>query len=927
MKKWKRWLWAFLGVSIIICLGYVSFFFLYLDTIVDYWWFDSLGYKDFFFLRISYRYLILAGVTLFTFCLFFFNFWIASRYLGTAGPADAKTEKPKRLANLKVIEMFRTGSMVIYGPLSLVLGIFIAIPLFDKWDRFLFYVFAPNAGITDPVYGNDVSFYLFSYPIYLLLQNRLMVVFMILLTASAVLYLIERRMLYHSDLKLPRGAKIHLNFLALILIFLFAWGYLLKRYGLLYDTRHMPLFFGPGYTQMHIQLPLIWVCLVLWLLGSLSILYFINFRKGRIPVIILSLLFTAATWLGQAKFLPDMVQKYLVIPNELSREKPYIQNSVAATLAAYQLTDIETRQFKVEQLPWTDTAKDIDLNIQNIPVWDRNLLDDVYDQLQGIRPYYNFTGVDVDRYTVEGSYQQVNLAGRELNLEKLPEYARNWINQHLQYTHGYGMVMTPAAQSGEEFMIWYNEGIKPRSQYGIKINQPAIYYGLGNYTYAIAPNEMGEIDYPEQDSFVTSNYEGSVGVPLSSLFRKLLFAVYFKDKNIFFTTKTVDASKILFRRNFQKAVNILTPFLTLDHDPYIVVTDNDLFWIQDAYTTSGRYPNAASFGEGKNYIRNSVKIVLNAYEGTIDYYISDPKDPIIRSYDRMYPGLLKPLAAMPGELKKHIRYPKDIFKIQMEIYAKYHQTNPETFYQQEDIWEFAKQPKKGERHEKAQTAMDPYYLTLNLIEKNQQEFLLLAPMCPKNRPNLRALAIAGCDKDHYGKFYVYSFPKGEQVYGPDQISALIDQDTTIAEQFTLWDQVGSEVKRGRMIILPIGNEVFYIQPVYLSASTRLKIPQLQRLIVSQGDLVAMEDSLEKAFLKIKEELKLRIKWEERPTTDMPKSETPESAPETAKTVAPGEKAFPPKAPTVEPDVHDLKNPESLPSPNGEKDAGGKELPD
>ena len=860
MKKWKRWFLGFLVLIFVIILGYVSFYFFYLDTMVDYWWFDSLGYKNFFLLRLSYRYLILAGVTIFMFCLFFFNFWIVSRYLETETPKLAKINKPKRLVNLKVIEMFRTGSMAVYGPLSLILAIFIAMPLFDKWDSFLFYIFGPDAGVTDPVYGNDVSFYLFSYPIYLLLQGRLLIVFLILIAASTTLYFIERWILNYWDFTLPRGAKIHLNFLAVVLILLFAWGYLLQRYELLYDNQHMPLFFGPGYTQIKIQLPLIWANLILWVITSLSILFLINFRKGRLPVLIFTIAFLSAMLLNHSTFLPDMVQKYVVTPNELTKEKPYIQNNITATLSAYQLTNIETRQFNVQQLPWTETAKDIKLNIQNIPVWDRQLLDDVYDQLQGIRPYYNFTGVDVDRYTVEDHYQQVNLAARELDLKKLPEYARNWINQHLQYTHGYGIVMTPAAQSGEEFMIWYNEGIKPRSQYGVKISQPGIYYGLGNYTYAIAPNEIGEIDYPEQDSFATSNYKGSTGVTLTSQFRKLLFAVYFKDKNIFFTTKTVDNSKILFRQNFKEALGILTPFLTLDHDPYVVVADRDLFWIQDAYTTSGWYPHSPDFAVGKNYIRNSVKIVVNAYDGSIDLYISDPTDPIIQSYARMYPGLLKPIASMPDALKKHIRYPKDIFKIQMEIYAKYHQVDPDTFYQQEDIWEFARQPIGDKKRENSQF-MDPYYLTLNLINKNQQDFFMLAPMCPKNRPNLRALVIAGCDKEHYGKFYVYNFPKGEQVYGPDQISSLIDQDTTIAEQFTLWDQVGSEVKRGRMIILPIGNVVFYIQPVYLSSSNRLKIPQLQRLIVSQGDLVVMKDSLKKAFRTIEPPHSLILSWE------------------------------------------------------------------
>jgi hypothetical protein len=337
------------------------------------------------------------------------------------------------------------------------------------------------------------------------------------------------------------------------------------------------------------------------------------------------------------------------------------------------------------------------------------------------------------------------------------------------------------------------------------------------------------------------------------MFRKLLFSIYFKDRNIFFTAKTGNDSKILFRRNIGKAMEHLTPFFELDKDPYLVVTENGLFWFQDAYTRSDLYPNAEPWNNRDNYIRNSVKIVMDAYNGTIDYYLADPRDPVARAYSRMYPGLIKPLDEMPDSLRAHIRYPKDIFEIQMDIYTKYHQTDPKTFYREEDLWEFAHQKEKEVR-EIGSGSLRSYYLTLDLIEQENPEFMLISPMSPKNRPNLRAMVIAGCDGDRYGKFYVYSFPKGEQVYGPSQISALIDQDTEIAEQFTLWDQVGSEVKRGRMIILPIADVVFYIQPVYMSASSELKIPQLRRLIVTQGDVVVMDVSLEKAFERLRKRM-------------------------------------------------------------------------
>ncbi len=887
MKKWQRWLLVLIGAIGVLAAACAAFIYFYLDMVVDYWWFSSLQYGGYFILRLLYRYMVFAAVTLLFFLIFFLNFRIASRYIG-ASASDSGGGKPKKAGVQDLVRMFRSGSMMVYAPLSLVLAVFVAYPAFGRWESFLFFAVGPTAGVTDPAYGKDIGFYLFSYPVWQLLQERLLLALIILLLATGLLYSIERRILSAKEKGFPRGAKVHLNFLALLLIALQGWSFFLERYDLLYDTGHMPLFFGPGYTQMNVALPLIWAGFATWLLAAGAVLFLVNFKKGWIAAIAFCTLFAAAFGLRHTQVLPDTVQKYIVDPNELTREAPYIRNSIQATLAAYGLADVETRSYPVAPVTREETREAIRINIADIPVWDRELLEDVYDQVQGIRPYYNFTGVDVDRYEIGDDIQQVNLAAREIDLDKLPEYARKWTNRHLQYTHGYGLVMTPAAQRGEEGMRWYIQGISPRSDVGLSVEKPGIYYGLSTYDYAVAPNEVGEMDYPEGSGFVTSNYQGNAGAPLSSLFRKLIFSLYFQDRNLFFTTKTVKESRILFRRNIQEAALRLAPFFTLDKDPYVVVTDKNLFWIQDAYTTSSSYPNAAPYEEGKNYIRSSVKIVVDAYGGDIDFYLADPKDPIAAAYARIYPGLLNPLSEMPENLRKHIRYPKDIFKIQMQIFKKYHQTDPNTFYRQEDAWELARQPKSGRKGADVQP-MEPYYLTLNLIDRDRREFLLLSPMTPENRPNLSALAIAGCHPDRYGRIYLYSFPKGEQVYGPDQISALIDQDTTIAEQFTLWDQVGSEVRRGRMLILPLGKAVFYIQPVYLSAAGRLKIPQLQRLIVSHGEVVVMARSLEDAF----DEVARRIEQRRRVRQERALPPPQEQAAEPAGAPAPTEAGNPP----------------------------------
>jgi hypothetical protein len=470
------------------------------------------------------------------------------------------------------------------------------------------------------------------------------------------------------------------------------------------------------------------------------------------------------------------------------------------------------------------------------------MLQDVFQPLQALRTYYAFESVDVDRYTVGGVYQQVFLSARELNLKKLPDAAQNWVNERLKYTHGNGVVMIPAAQRGEAPMTWFLHDIPPRSDVGLQIEQPAIYYGLGAYPPIIAPNKSGEIGSPLNGTNAIVNYSGTGGVPVSSFFRKLIFAVYFKERDIFFTTQTNAKSRMQFRRNIVERIKTLTPFFLLDKDPYIVATSQRLYWIQDAYTVSNRYPYSQPYNDQINYIRNSVKIVVDAYNGTVDYYVADPRDPVIRAYSRIYPGLFKGLDRMPAELQAHIRYPKDIFDIQMSIFTKYHQTDPEVFYKQEDTWEFPTISSGGKS-----TRIEPNYLTLNILEKEKDEFILFTSMLPKARTNLRSMVVAGCDRPNYGKIVVFSFPRGTLVYGPQQVDAFINQDTSISQDFTLWNQMGSRVHRGKMIIQPIGEAIVYVQPVYLEATEGIRIPQLKRLILSKGETVVMEPSLEQGL--------------------------------------------------------------------------------
>lgn len=851
MQRWERW--GALGILILILLiaGGVALAIYALDIIIDYWWFAATDLGGYYLMRLFYQDLVFVFITLVFFSLFFFNFWMASRFLGITEP-DACTFKPgEKLSYQKLVKLFQAGSLRVYTPLSLILAIPVAVPGYEQWERALLFLFGPNSGIKDPAFGRDISFYLFSYPIFKLIQTELLIVFSLLFVLLLILYWIEKRISCGDQEHFPRGARIHLTVLAVILALIQFWGYMLQRYELLYAANPDAVFFGPGFVEMRFYLPMIWIsaflflaiagCLILWGHGKMR-------HRPRDILIFVGLLlcFFALPVIRNSATIAGVLQQLLVEPNELALQKPFIQNNVEATLHAYDLRDVQTREYPVSRLPVLTASPALQESLHNIPVWDRDLLDDVYKQLQAIRPYYEFPDADVDRYTIGGLYQQVYLAAREFNMEDLPEAAQNWVNQHLQYTHGYGLVMTPAAQAADTPMTWYLQDIPVRSDYGITVEEPGIYYGLQNYEFAIAPNEAGEIDHPKEDGNAVIHYAGKGGVPLSSIFRKLLFAIHFQDKNILFTTKTNDKSRILFRRNIREAIEYITPYFMLDPDPYLVMTDQRLYWIQDAYSYSDQYPYVAEYEKGYNYIRNSVKIVVDAYNGQFDYYVADPDDPIARAYQRIYPGLLKPLSKMPQALRKHIRYPKTLFEIQMKVYAIYHQRDPELFYRQEDTWEPVAMKK---------IPTNAYYLTLNLFDRNRHEFMLVTAFSPSTRDNLRSLAVVGCDGERYGRKVVFSFPKGRQIYGPSQISTIIDQDTYISQQITLWDQAGSEVIRGRMIILPIDRMVLYIQPLYLRSASRLKIPELSRLIVSQGTRVAMDRSLEEAFEKLENRLR------------------------------------------------------------------------
>jgi len=849
-----------IGATLIIAMIlFAAFHFIFLDLFVDLWWFQSLKFESYFWLRLLYKYILSGGVTLVFFAIFFFHFWIASRYRGLNPPDDVLNNSDKRRRFQRFSDVFMSGSIKVYTLISLALAIFIAIPFYKQWEMSLLFFFGRNSGVTETVFGNDVSFYMLSYPILMLIQQELLITAILIFCMVGVLYWLEHIFVPNQDNEFPSGAKIHLTVLIGFVFAFVVWGFLLQRFSLLYTDAHLPVFFGPGFVEIRYKLPLIWLGIVTFLATAVTAILFIFSEKPRIkaPFLISFAAFLCVLGLPMVQFIPDLIQKFIVNPNPVKAEGAFMQHNINATLDAYDLKNIKT----VDMVIKPDATDDIvawgtQKHFDNIPVWDSAILLPVYKQLQEIRPYYKILAVDEDRYPIVDHTRQVNLAAREVDISKLPSEAQNWENTHLRYTHGFGAVVSPAAQDADSPLVWFLHNLSMDSDVGFSVTYPDIYYGEGQYSYAIVPNNLDIEGIARTDPNMAKAFTGEGGIPIPSLFRKALFSIFLKDEKIFFSANITRQSKLKIRRNITERISTLTPFLHLDKDPYLVIARDRLYWIQDAFTLSNQYPVSKpadeNFLEGPqqfNYIRNSVKVVVDAYDGDVDFYIADPSDAIIQAYSRAYPRLLKPLDEMPVELRKHLRYPRDLYYLQMRIYARYHQRDPALFFEQAETW--AQAIVRGK-------PVLPYFQTMDFGNcNNKEEFVMIDPMTPVNRDNLSMIGVAGimdetkCGFDYKPGITVYRFGRNIQVNGPAQVEALVNQDPLISEQFTLWDAGGSRIEMGRMITLPMGNNILYVQPVYI-ASTNNQIPQLIRVIVSIGNEVVMDRTLWSAFNRLKQ---------------------------------------------------------------------------
>jgi uncharacterized protein len=847
--------WGRFGVPIAIivflfALGRIS------SVFVDWAWFSSIGYVGVFWTAFVTKTALFVVVFAVSTLLLWTNATLAVRFAsGPRLPGSAAFDPfaPVRpLPGPPGLALSPLMWRLLILTVAVVLALLIAMGESGRWDLILRFIYQAPFGRNDPLFDKDIGFYLFSLPLYVALKNWLLWVLLLATLIAAAIYLVhgdisfDTRPWHFSSPAIAHGSALLGLYFAVQ-----AWAYALDRYLTLYNDNGVVV--GAGYTDVHVELPALW--LLIGFAAAAAIVAFANVRLHTYRFVIAAAVLVFGGSFFLAEVVPALFERFYVKPSELELERPYIQRNIAFTREAYNLVQITVKPFPAEHDLTFQSLKDNSGTINNIRLWDWQPLMDTYAQLQEIRTYYRFLDVDVDRYNLDDSYQQVTLAARELDPSLLSANAQTWVNLHLLFTHGNGVVMSPVTQkSAEGLPIFYLKDIPPVASIGPRITEPRVYFGQGAPGYVIVKGATPEFDYPKGTDNVYANYDGADGVPIGGTAWRSLFAWSLDDVNILLSGYITDESKILLHRNIQDRVETIAPFLQLDRDPFVVISEGRLYWMQDAYTTSAWFPYAKPEPDGGdiNYIRNSVKIVIDAYNGTVTFYVTDVADPIVATYRRIFPSLFKPFDAMPPDLKKHIRYPEDLFNIQALQYRAYHMESPEVFYNREDLWQFPREPvapegmNAGGMNANGGTRMAPYYIMMRLPGESLTEFFLMLPMAPSQRENMIAWLAARCDLPDYGKLIVYEFPKEKLVYGPFQIEALINQNTQISQQISLWNQMGSRVIRGILLVVPIENSILYVSPLYLRAQSG-QLPELKRVIAAYGDRVVMEETLPAAL--------------------------------------------------------------------------------
>lgn len=817
------------------------------DLVVEYLWLGELGYSEVFW-TIRTTQVVLFLIVFAVAGLFFGgNFHLLLRRIPPLWASQwAQEGKAPELGG----EPLTRGRIKRFAyVVAAVLSLLFATGFSGQWDGLLRYWYAVPYGQADPIYGHDLAFHMLELPFIQVMQSAVVGLAFLGLLVLTTGYVVAGEIgVENGQFRVQEGPLRHLGANVILLLVGWAWGFYLDRFEMLQEGGSGTVF-GAGYTDINVVLPVLWIMIGATL--ALAALVAYNLYRRNLALLGFGVVGYVVLLVGGLVLAPSLVTQVTVLPSELQKERPYLEHNIDMTREAFGLDDFKEESYPARPDLPPDAVAENQETLDNVRLWDPRLLIDTYRQLQQIRLYYEFYDVDVDRYEIDGDYRQVMVSPRELT-QQLPE--DTWDNRHVRFTHGYGSVVNLAAREGTagdpEFLI---RDIPPQTnEEALKVEEPAMYYGENTPDYRIvpagAPGDSLELDYPKSGENVYTRYDGEGGVSVGSFWKQLLFSYYLGDFNILLTNYIKDDSQIQFWNRLQERVNKVAPFLEYDKDPYLVMGGDRQYWIQDAYTTSTSFPYSEPIRgqrgyEGTRYIRNSVKIVVDSYSGDVSFYVTDPDDPLLQTYQNIFPDLFKSLNEMPERLRDNIRYPQDLFEMQVERYRRYHQTEPKVFYNNEDLWT---RPK--EQYDGRQQRMEPYYILTDLPGENSSglEFMLMLPMTPDGRDNMISWMAARSDPPNYGEVVVYDLPKDRLIRGPNQIESRIDQDTEISRQLSLWDQRGSNVIRGNLIVVPIENSFLYVEPIFLVAE-EIKIPEMQRVIAATDQKVAMRQTLRQSL--------------------------------------------------------------------------------
>jgi uncharacterized membrane protein (UPF0182 family) len=797
----------------------------------DWLWFQSLGFASVYGTEIVTRvWLFFAGAGLFL-ALIAGNLALA-RHLAPAGYEESFISEldPSTLRRIVTIGLIAA---------CLFLAVIFGSGAAGQWTTVLRAFHGVPFGLSDPAFRHDIGFFTFALPLMRFLQSWLLGAVIIILIGIVSVYAFTFSM-QNFSIRISRSIRTHIGIFLVLLLGLFIWNYVLSIFEL--DFSSSGAVFGATYTDLHARLPAYLVLIAFSLLAALLVIIDI-IRDGYVLASAGLAVWVVALVVGLGIY-PATVQRLTVQPNELNKEQEFIQRNIDMTRIGYGLNQISSQEYPAEASITQQQAQANVDTTNNIRLWDPRPLLQTYSQLQEIRPLYVFPDVTVDRYTINGQYREVTLSPRELDQGRIATNAQSWVNLKTFFTHGYGAVLSPVNEvEASGLPQLFLKDIPPTGTPPLTV--PQIYFGQRTDAYVIVRTRNEEFDYPAANGDQLNTYASDSGVLLNSLMRRFIYAWEFGDPNILISNQIGPQSRLLYRRNIQDRILHIAPFLRLDPDPYVVISNGGLYWVQDAYTTTDQFPYSEPSSLGFNYIRNSVKVVVNAYSGETTFYLNDPTDPIAETYAAIFPKLFRPIDQMPQDLQAHLRYPQMLFEVQSNSYRSYHTQDARTFYNKEDLWDTPQEVLA----QTGQTIVQPYYVIMRLPDESREEFVLIRPFTPAGKPNAVAFLAGRSDGANRGKAIVYAFPKSKQVFGPSQIEARIDQTPAISSQFSLWNQSGSHVVRGNLLMIPLANSYLYVEPIYLQAE-QSQLPELQRVIVVNGERIAMETTLDASLAAV-----------------------------------------------------------------------------